>query len=450
MQSIKVQCVPVTLLLITWFVFPVSLAVNCAYAQSAASPARSFPQHIAYHKGTILPDHITRAQLDDQVRSFYTAWKLHYIREGCGNAESYIWFESDEEHNKQCVSEGQGYGMLIVALMAGYDSAAHTIFDGLFRYYHSHPSKADPHLMAWAQKKGCRDIDGSSATDGDMDIAWSLLLADAQWGNDGPIHYRDEGRHIISSILKQEINPKTFSILLSNSVEHDSKDYFDMRSSDFMPAHFHVFKAISGDPGWDIVIDNNYRLFSFLQKTYSPEAGLLPDFINKISIRAVNSGSGHTATARPGLAGEDQLLSASPAPPHYLESRYDGSYNFNACRVPWRIATDYLMNGDQRALAIVEKINRWVRSTTGDNPDNISAGYSLGGDDLKNRNYEALCFIGSFAISAMVGRNNQPWLNKLWDYIVQFPLKQFDYYDNSIKMIDLIVLSGNYWAPNVP
>jgi hypothetical protein len=446
MQSLKDQRVPVALLLITLFIIPVRQVL----AQSSISVARPFPQHIAYHQGTILPDQITRAQLDDQVRSFYDGWKKHYIREGCGNGEFYVWFESDEDHNKQCVSEGQGYGMLIVALMAGYDTSARTIFDGLFHYYQSHPSKADPYLMAWAQKKGCRDIDGSSATDGDMDIAYSLLLANAQWGSKGPIHYLDEGRHIISSIFKQEINPKTSSILLSNSVEHDSKDYFDMRSSDFMPAHFHVFKVFSGNPGWDKVIDNNYRLFSFLQKTYSPESGLLPDFINKISIRVIHGGSGNSPVAKPGLAGDEEALSASPAPPHYLESRYDGSFNFNACRVPWRIATDYILHGDQRAVAIVGKINHWVRSTTGDNPDNISAGYSLGGDDLKNRNYEALCFIGSFAISAMVGRNNQPWLNKLWDYMVHFPLNQFDYYDNSIKMIDLIILSGNYWEPVNP
>jgi len=44
--------------------------------------------------------------------------------------------------------------------------------------------------------------------------------------------------------------------------------------------------------------------------------------------------------------------------------------------------------------------------------------------------------------------DNRQWLNKLWDYIVGFKMKDFDYYDNTIKMIDLIILSGNYWAPD--
>ena len=58
-----------------------------------------------------------------------------------------------------------------------------------------------------------------------------------------------------------------------------------------------------------------------------------------------------------------------------------------------------------------------------------------------------MSFIASFAVAAMVDTKNQAWLNKLWDYIVSFDIDQFDYYDNSIKMFNLIILSGNYWVP---
>jgi len=195
-----------------------------------------------------------------------------------------------------------------------------------------------------------------------------------------------------------------------------------------MPDHIRAFRRASGDPFWDTVLDNNYRVFQYLQDTYSPEAGLVPDFIRHIRL-------------------DSSHPSATPAQPHYLESKYDGYYNFNACRVPWRIASDYLLTGDPRAAAFLEKVNRWIRSTTKGNPDNISAGYNLSGEDLPQRYFEALCFIAPFAVSAMTGRDNQEWLNKLWDYLVGFQLKDFDYYDNSIKMIDLIILSGNYWSP---
>src|SRR4051794_17870634 len=110
-----------------------------AFAASAQAPARPFPQHVQYQPGVIKPAHVSQQQMDDSTRSFYKAWKAHYIRAGCGEGSYYVWFE--RPGNKQCVSEGQGYGMIIVALMAGFDSSAKTIYDGLFRYYKAHPSK---------------------------------------------------------------------------------------------------------------------------------------------------------------------------------------------------------------------------------------------------------------------------------------------------------------------
>jgi endo-1,4-beta-D-glucanase Y len=403
-------------------IFVIILALISQKEILFAQSNRPFPQHAQYFRETILPNHISRNAMDEAVRSFYDEWKERYIHDDCGIGEYYIWFENTSG-GKQCVSEGQGYGMIIVALMAGYDTAAKTIYDGLFRYCKSHPAKKNPQLMSWAQGKDCKNIDGSSATDGDLDIAYSLLLANKQWGSKGKIDYLHEARMMITSIMKHEINQQTYSVLLSNEVENDSKDYFDMRSSDFMPAHFKAFQKATGDSSWSKVIDNNYVLFQSLQKKYSPEAGLLPDFIQHVQ------------------------SDAQPAHPGYLESRNDGLYNYNACRIPWRVATDYLFDGDKRSKIILDKINRWIRETTQDNPDNISAGYTLAGEDLKKRNYEALSFITPFAVASMIDKKNQSWLNALWDYIVQFKLESFDYYDNSIKMVNMLLLSGNYWKP---
>lgn len=386
---------------------------------------RPFPQHVKYTDGIIKPSHVSQQQLDDSVRSFYINWKDRYINDDAGEGQNYIWVEGSVGSNKICVSEGQGYGMIIVALMAGYDTAAQNIYNGLFKYYKLHPSKNSPFLMAWAQTDSFKNVDGSSAADGDIDIAYSLLLANAQWGSSGSINYLKEAKSLLAAVMRQEINAKTFSVLLSNSIEYDSKDYFDMRSSDFMPAHFKAFSNVTNDKLWDKVIDTNYRLFNFLQKKYSADAGLFPDFIQHIN------------------------TSPKPSIPNYLESKYDGKYNYNACRVPWRIATDYIIYGDKRSKAIVERINKWIKETTQNNPDNISAGYSLAGDDIKTRNFEAMSFIAPFAVAAMVDVKHQAWLNKLWDYIVGFDLDQYDYYDNSIKMIGLIILSGNYWAPKI-
>ncbi|HLI92481.1 MAG TPA: glycosyl hydrolase family 8, partial [Puia sp.] len=456
------------------------------------APNRPFPQHNSYQEGTILPDHVSQEEMDDSVKSFYQAWKKHYILPACREGESYVWFEGSHGSNI-CVSEGQGYGMVIVALMAGFDSSAQETFDRLYRFYKSHPSTTSPHLMAWTQKKDCISLDGGAATDGDMDIAYSLLLADAQWGRHSNIPYRQEALAMIDAIRHQEINPYTYIVMEDNTGRPRSKDYYDMRSSDFMPDHLRAFHEATGDPFWDTVITNNYRVFRYLQNTYSPEAGLVPDFIKNIHISQdrLGAGPGQVATEgkkndtsfvtgagvrtanslnpRARSAGstppnaessdypgtgpfadgdpDDAHLFAQPVQPNYLESKFDGVYNFNACRVPWHVATDFLVSGDPRAAAFLTRINKWIQATTKGNPDNISAGYNLSGEDLPHRYFEALCFICPFAVAAMSSADNQEWLNRLWDYIQHFKMKNFDYYDNTIKMLTMIILSGNYWTP---
>ncbi|HET6255023.1 MAG TPA: glycosyl hydrolase family 8 [Puia sp.] len=455
-----------------------------------AAPSRPFPQHNPYQQGTILPNHISQEEMDDSVKSFYRAWKQHYVLPGCRQGESYIWFEGTRGTNI-CVSEGQGYGMVIVALMAGFDSSAQETYDCLYRWYKSHPSTTSPHLMAWTQKKDCNSLEGGAATDGDMDIAYSLLLADAQWGRHSNVPYRQEALAMIDAIRHQEINAQTYIVMEDNTGKPRSRDYFDMRSSDYMPDHLRAFREATGDPFWDTVINNNYRVFRYLQNTYSPEAGLVPDFIKNIRFSperifatpgqittggkadtsnvtgagtksqadsaSQRSGSKtsrpQTVESNPGTGpflerdSDDVNLFAQPVQPNYLESKFDGVYNFNACRVPWHIGADFLVSGDPRAAAFLTRINNWIRSTTKGNPDNISAGYNLSGEDLSHRYFEALCFICPFAVAAMSSPDNQEWLNKLWDYIQHFKLKDFDYYDNTIKMLDMIILSGNYWTP---
>lgn len=397
------------------------LSIFLSYHSTAQQPRHPFPQHVKYFTGTIKPDHITQRQLDKRVEIFYNQWKARFIKTIAGKPESYIWFEGTG--GKQCVSEGQGYGMVIVALMAGYDPSAKTIYDNLYRYYRSHHSDRGRNLMAWAQNTHGKDVDKTSATDGDMDIAYSLLLADKQWRSNGAINYLQQAKTMIADIMQYEINHKTWSVLLSNAIEEESKDYFDTRSSDFMPANFKVFEYATDDTRWKKVIDTEYKLFRYMQDEYSPDAGLVPDFIIHLNKKP------------------------RPAHPHYLESAYDGYYNYNACRVPWRIATDFILTGDPRSKAFVQKINHWIRKTTNNDTYNLSAGYTLAGNDIKGRYFEALSFITPFGVSAMVDQNNRQWLNHIWDYTTQFKLKDFDYYDNTIKLLNMIIISGNYWAP---
>ena len=59
-----------------------------------------------------------------------------------------------------------------------------------------------------------------------------------------------------------------------------------------------------------------------------------------------------------------------------------------------------------------------------------------------------LAFLAPFGVAAMIepsSGTNQPWLNALWDEIVA--RNPQGYYGDSIKMLVLVTMSGNWWLP---
>src|ERR1700743_103710 len=65
----------------------------------SAMAGHPFPQHFSYQEGTILPNHISRQDMDDSVQSFYRGWKQHYILPACREGEKYVWFEGTKGTN---------------------------------------------------------------------------------------------------------------------------------------------------------------------------------------------------------------------------------------------------------------------------------------------------------------------------------------------------------------
>lgn len=370
----------------------------------------------SYASGAILPNHRSGPELDDAVRDAYDDWKARYLRQGCGSGRYYI----DTGHDGSLtVSEGHGYGMLILAFMAGHDPDARTAFDGMFRYFEDHPSEITDGLMAWSQDDSCNNNNGaSSAADGDLDIAYALLLADKQWSSGGTINYRAEAERVIDAIRAGDVDNGGNYVLLGDWVSGTHAD--STRSSDFMPTHLASFAAATGDGTWTRVLDTSYGVIDDVQTSFAAQTGLLPDFI-----------------VRP-------LSNPAPAPANFLENPSDGQYSYNACRDPWRIALDFMINGDPRGRAIARRMNTWIRASTGDDPDRILPGYRLDGGSL-GRDYRDNAFIAPFGVAAMVDASNQTWLNRVWDSTVAH--QGGGYYGDSIGLLSLIAMSGNWWSP---
>ena len=381
-----------------------------------------FPNHTQY-KGVFIKPSLSQQQLDSDVTTFYDLWKAKYLVNGCASNQYYIFFDSG---NTITVSEAMGYGFMIIPLMAGYDPIAQTYFNGLYRYYRAHPSSIMPRLMAWKQITNCVDADGpDSATDGDVDIAFGLLLAHAQWGSAGTINYLQEAKLIIADIMgankiEGDINQDLNSVKLGDWVKSGSR-MNATRTSDFVMDHFRVFAYASQDTTWNNVVDQCYNLIDSMQTNYSPSTGLLPDFIVNVN------------------------TNPAPAPPNFLEEPTDGDYSYNACRDPWRMASDYLINGEVRAQVATKKIASWLKTSANGNIYKVYAGYHLNG--VKMATWTDNSFTAPFAVGAMLDTANQAWLNTLYGNIKTF-YNNGGYYDNTLTLLSLITISGNYWVPD--
>lgn len=376
-----------------------------------------FPNHTAYLGDHIKPNNFTQTELDDQTFSFFNSWKNRYLKNDCNSSEYYI----ETGNDAKTVSEAHGYGMMIMCFMSNSTNNTKAYYDGLFAYYKSHPSNINNSLMDW-QQITCTDspdTDDNSASDGDIDIAFSLLLANKQWGSDGNINYLSEAKKLINAIIKNEINSATRTVKLGDWSNSDEPDfYYGTRSSDFITSHFKVFSTITNNDDWNTVVDNCYDITNTVQ---NPTTGLVPDFI-------VNTNS-----------------TAIPANPNYLESAYDGDYYYNACRLPWRLGTDYLVTGDIRGKIIVNKLNTWLNMITSGNVQNISNGYKLNGTAIYNWNDPT--FTGPLTVGAMTDEAGQTWLNNLYLELLNNSIEEGDYYSNTLKLLSMITISGNYWNP---
>ena len=381
--------------------------------------SRPFPQHVSYTQGSIRPSNFTQAEQDNHVRNFYDYWKNNYLVYAGTNASGKpLYRVALGVGSDTTVSEGQGYGMVIVAFMAGHE--AQTIFDALWYFSREYPSSIDNRLMTWKVQNGNPVEGNNSAFDGDADIAYGLLLADAQWGSNGDVNYKAEAISVINGILASTIGPNSRLPMLGDWVNPNGSPYneYTLRSSDFMPAHFRAFGRATNDPVWDTVIANSQSVIDSIQANHSPVTGLLPDFI--INCSNVNN--------------------CEPASSGFLEGSHDGHYYYNAGRDPWRIGLDALLNNEPQTQ--VQKMVSWLASNTGGNANNIKAGYELNGTPIGN--YFTSFFVAPFGVAAMVDPAQQQFLNEIYASVYN---RHEDYYEDSVNLLSLLVMTGNYWAP---
>jgi len=376
-------------------------------------PARPFPQHIDYPTSHITP---SAADVDADTRRYYDYWKEHYL---IGLDPGEVHPRGGELRSGATVSEGQGYAMVIAALMGGHDLEAKQLFDGLWEYARTHPSDIDGHLMASMTVLG----GGASGSvfGGDANIAYALLLADRQWGSDGAVDYKARARVLIRAIEKSTIAPATPLPLLGDWVDPAEEGFDSVRISDLMPGQFAAFGAFTSDVLWDKAAEASKVAIAALETRWSRLTGLMP-----------------------GFAVTDQTGSPAPAPAGYLMSAADGAFGGTAARYPLWVGTHALVADDPFWRNRLLKLSHWAAAITGDDPKMLRSGYALDGNPLDDAAGFSVLFGGPLAVAAMVNPDQQPWLDALYEAT---RTRHEGYYEDSVALISLLILGGNWWTP---
>lgn len=386
---------------------------------AAVKEMKPFPQQVNY-AGVIKPNHVTQESLNASVRSYYDNWKKKYLKNDLSSLPGGYYVKGEitgdaDGFKPLGTSEGQGYGMVITVLMAGYDSNAQKIYDGLFKTARAFKSSQNPNLMGWVvadSKKAQGHFD--SATDGDLDIAYSLLLAHKQWGSNGTVNYLKEAQNMITKGIKASNVTNNNRLNLG---DWDSKSSLNTRPSDWMMSHLRAFYEFTGDKTWLTVINNLYDVYTQFSNKYSPNTGLISDFVVKNP--------------------------PQPAPKDFLnESQYTNAYYYNASRVPLRIVMDYAMYGEKRSKVISDKVSSWIQNKTNGNPAKIVDGYQLNGSNIGS--YPTAVFVSPFIAASTTKSDNQKWVNSGWDWMKN---KKESYFSDSYNLLTMLFITGNWWKP---
>ncbi|MFC4070263.1 glycosyl hydrolase family 8 [Actinoplanes subglobosus] len=391
--------------------------VACGPEMTVGTP-RPVPPRSFYPHDVIRPS-APPEQMRDRLLAYYRQWKAAFVRPGCGAGTLRV---HSPDAAYPSIAEAQGYGLVIAASMARLDPLARELFDGVLGFVLEHPSRLDGDLMAAELDDRCTEqAGGDSATDGDMDIAYALLLADRIWGSTGRYDYRELALRRIRAIGRSNVNADSGLMLLGDWSATGTRLHGTSRTSDWNPQYFRAFQAATGDPAWAGIGQAHRAAVDRLQREHSPRTGLLPDFVRGAGDRV------------------------EPVTGQVLETPHDGDYGYNACRTPWRLGIDALLSGDTVSTTAARRMTRWFRTTTGDDPGRVGSGYTLDGTAYRTGADNA--FWAPLAVSAMADPSAQPWLDALWRRMATSSVDPAHYFGDTLQLQVMIVVSGNYPLP---
>jgi hypothetical protein len=452
-------------------------------AEASSGPNRPFPQagNTKFAVERTLPSSRTQSQMNNDVVLQFNKILQDFIVDPdpatAGNPDTFRMLlkhtgGTGSAASSVTTSESMGYGMYMLALMAGAENVSvgsnrlrdnlksnlpqglrdalgsreidiKFYYDAMFRSLQQWPSfsitprgqvswdhsldnqNRRTFLMAWqilqpspgAPFESPATRDATSATDGDLDMAYSLLLAYDQWGSE---EYLEWAKGMINDLWLVCVDSNSHHLRVGNWAT-SLTFRVGTRPSDFLLHQLKVFDQFS-DHNWQLVINTCHEVIEQITSRQNPRNGLLPDF----AILDRETGIWSPPTRR------------------WLEGVNDGNYHFNACRTPWRMGIDVMFSGNTPTRDINKTLNDFMRKGAGGNFSEIRSA-SLDGT---LRGMSGAAFSSPFLVTAAV-HGDVAWMSNGWDYARNLP-RRGDFYGDYINVLCMIAASGNEWSPSGP
>jgi len=368
-------------------------------------------------------------QNSSKIEEMYNKWiNVYYITfeadganpsfapdEAIGSARIKAAFDGYNDGSRTC-SEAIGYGMLATSLMGDWER-----FNKLLAFSKAFRIK-NTALMRW-NIDGFTMSSGGSATDADIDILASLLIAYKKTNNQ---NYLNDAIAIGASIYELEVESSSKLILpaMYNDPLMTKKGIF-YNISYFSLVALKTLAKFDKSHDWNAVLEAN---LSYMEKVQNAGDGLWPDWSDP---------SGNPTNPE---NGSSDALTASDGT---KLSSYETYYK-EAVRIPWRIAWYYHWYGDPRAKAMLDKGFSFLRSTGVNSNADVKNFYSYTGGKQGNTTNSVPRWISLCALG-MGSSANQQWINDCNERSFNFYSTTLSsYYSSSLQLIYTMLFNGRF------
>lgn len=351
-----------------------------AVASALAAVNFPYPQEKAYANGTYVS-----GQSATLKAKFQTFLSNYYEENG-----SYARIKFDD--GSYTVSEGIGYGMLMMVYFSDNSTSYQSHFDKLWNYYNNHLD--DNGLMNWKISGFSGTAGEGAATDAEFDVALALIQAYYQFGDE---KYKTAASNLIAKIRQYEME--------SNGLHKPGDKWDSYRNPSYVsPAAFELFKKFDDASFWSTALTVNYAL---LKNNQNSSTGL-PSGWSDESGTPVSGNTGYIA------------------------------YDYDAPRAPWRWAMSYLWYGHSDAATLLSKLSAWVNNQS---VGNLKVPMGLDGGSTSAQGWSNATAIGPLTCAMLYSKSYESRLKNNTSALLSKGTES--YFNDAMQILSGLLLTGN-------